>query len=119
VIIPYYLFVPSTSIGMASDQSLEDAMVVIQEASAAIAQVSTKLNNLQTDNEDVVAALKGLTDKVSQLESNQNIRAIPKLTAKPPLFIRLSFGLFPPLPQLTINTLTELGEGCVQGFFTL
>lgn len=78
---------------MANDQGLEDAMVVIQEASAAITQVSTNLSSLRNDNEEVVAALKVLTEKVSRLEKNQTNPAVPKVVAKPPLYVRVSIDL--------------------------
>lgn len=76
---------------MANDQALEDAMVVIQEASAAITQVSTNLSSLRNDNEQVVAALKVLTEKVSKLENIQTNSAEPaKVATKPPLYVRVS-----------------------------
>lgn len=76
-----------------ANETIEDAVIVIQEASAAIAQLSSKLNHLQSNNDNVVAALKDLTNKVSQLESN---RASPSNTSsevkvKPPLYIWVSF----------------------------
>lgn len=70
-------------------QALEDAMVVIQEASAAISNVSTKLNSIQNNNEEVITALKDLTNKVSQLEGNKSTQPSTS-TPKPPLYIRVS-----------------------------
>ena len=67
-----------------AQQSLDDAMVVIQEASAAISQVSSKLNGLQSHNQEVVAALKDLSNKVANLESNPKQRA---RVTKAPLYI--------------------------------
>lgn len=55
-----------------AQQSLDDAMVVIQEASAAISQVSSKLNGLESHKQEVVAALKDLSNKVANLESGQS-----------------------------------------------
>ena len=75
---------------MAETSQLEEAMVVIQEASAAITEVSHKLNALQNNNDGVITALKDLTNKVSQLES----QSFPSSSGadskvKPPLYIRV------------------------------
>lgn len=68
-------------------QSVEDAMIIIQEASTSIAQVST---NLQSNNDGVLAAIKDLSNKVSQLEKSSQSPSSPQLQAKPPLYIRVS-----------------------------
>ena len=49
-----------------------DAMIIIQEASAKIAQVSDKLSGLETNNQEVVAALKDLSNKVANLENGRD-----------------------------------------------
>ena len=48
---------------MAADQSMEEAMIIIQEASAKIAKVSDKLSGLENNNQEVVTALKDLSNK--------------------------------------------------------
>ena len=76
-----------------AEQSFEDAMIVIQEASASILQVSSKLSGLQSHNQEVVAALKDLSNKVTILESRQRDSTGPRERAqvrKVPLFIRVS-----------------------------
>ena len=77
---------------MAQQAALDDAMVIIQEASAAISHVSSKLNSLEGHNQEVVAALKDLSNKVANLESRQGDRAaeLRVRAAKAPLFIRVS-----------------------------
>lgn len=74
------------------DQTLDDAMVIIQEASTAIERVSSKLDGLQNNNREVVAALKDLTNKVAQLESRQNepCQERKQTCIKVPLYIRVS-----------------------------
>jgi len=47
------------------DQTLDDAMVIIQEASTAIERVNSKLDGLQNNNREVIAALKNLSNKLS------------------------------------------------------
>ena len=70
------------------DQAVEDAMVVIQQASSAIAKVSTRMDS---NNDSVLAVLKDLSNKISQLEkstSQSNQPSSPQV--KPPLYIRVS-----------------------------
>ena len=54
---------------MMGDQSMDDAMVVIQEASSAIMKVSQQLNGLEGKHGEVVQALKDLSNRISNLES--------------------------------------------------
>lgn len=69
-----------------ADQALEDAMVVIQEASAALAQMSSKI---QSNNDGVLAAIRDLGSKVSELENSRQPTSTAQLS-KPPLYIRVS-----------------------------
>lgn len=71
-----------------SSQTLEDAVIVIQEASAAITQISSKLSCLQSNNDDVVNALKDLSNKVSEIQTKQANSSNDQ--PKPPLYIRVS-----------------------------
>ena len=74
-----------------ADQVREDAMIIIQEASAKIAQVSDKLSGLENNNQEVVAALKDLSNKVGSLE-NERVPNHPgkSLTTKAPLYTQVS-----------------------------
>lgn len=79
-----------------AEQSFDDAMVVIQEASAAISQVTSKLNGLQSQNQEVLTALKDLSNKVANLESSQSNPKQRTVTKKAPLYISVSMkDLFP------------------------
>ncbi len=69
---------------------MEDAMIVIQEASAKIAQVSDKLSGLENNNKEVVAALKDLSNKVANLENRQCASKEKSPINKAPLHIRVS-----------------------------
>lgn len=53
-----------------AEQSMDDAMVVIQEASSAIVKVSQQLSGLEGKQCEVVQALKDLSNRISELESN-------------------------------------------------
>ena len=66
-------------------------MIIIQEASAKIAQVSDKLSGLENNNQEVVAALKDLSNKVASLE-NERVPNHPgkSVITKAPLYIRVS-----------------------------
>ena len=75
---------------MAQPESFDDAMVVIQEASAAISQVSSKLNGVESHNQEVMAVLKDLSNKVAALESKQSDPKERQRIAKAPLYIRVS-----------------------------
>ena len=70
------------------DQSMDEAMVVIQEASSAIVKVSQQLNGLEGKHGEVVQALKDLSNRISNLESKtpqQKAAAI-----KVPLYIKVT-----------------------------
>lgn len=74
-----------------ADQSMEDAMIIIQEASAKIAKVSEKLSGLNSNNQEVVAALKDLSNKVANLEngrSHGNSTKEKSPLTKAPLYIK-------------------------------
>ena len=88
-----------------ADPAFEDAMIIIQEALAKIAKVSDKLSGLESNNEEVVAALKDLSNKVANLEnggcsSNQEKRAIHKA----PLYIRVRYK---------VNLLSTISFNCI------
>lgn len=89
-----------------AEQTMDEAMVVIQEASAVISQLN---KNLQTNNTEVATALKELTNKVAQLEESR-VTAPPPVN-KPPLYIRVSF-FFVQLSAVYV-LLTEFGAGCI------
>lgn len=73
-----------------ADQSMEEAMIIIQEASAKIANVSDKLSGLENNNQEVVAALKDLSNKVANLESGRSHGKEKSPLTKAPLYIRVS-----------------------------
>ena len=73
-----------------ADQEMEDAMIIIQEASAKIAKVSEKLSGLETNSQEVVAALKDLSNKVANLEKGRLPNGEKSQTNKAPLYIRVS-----------------------------
>ena len=78
---------------MAADQSMEEAMIIIREASAKIAKVSDKLSGLENNNQEVVTALKDLSNKVANLESGRshgNSTKEKSPLTKAPLYIRVS-----------------------------
>lgn len=75
---------------MASSEGFEDAVIVIQQASAAIVQAASKITG---NNEDVVAVLKDLTNKVDHLQSVQRSSST-KPPVKPTPYIKASKGLY-------------------------
>ena len=69
------------------DQSMDDAMLVIQEASSAIVKVSQQLNGLEGKHGEVIQALNDLSNRISDLESKapQQKAAATKV----PLYIKV------------------------------
>ena len=71
-------------------------MIIIQEASAKIAQVSDKLSGLETNNQEVVAALKDLSNKVANLENERDPNGEKNQTNKAPLYTHVSSNYIRP-----------------------
>ena len=75
------------------DGSLDDAMVVIQEASATITKVSQQLSNYEGGQKEVTFALKEVSERLAVLESAAASSSTGPSTTKkvkPPLFIKVS-----------------------------
>ena len=69
-------------------------MVVLQEATAAIAKVSHQLSGYEGNQKEVTSALKEISDRVTSLESAVAVGSVSgaqsaKRKVKPPLFIKV------------------------------
>lgn len=72
------------------NDSVDDAMVVLQEATAAIARVSHQLSGYEGSQKEVASALKEISDRVTRLESAVDSGTQPaQQKVKPPLFIKV------------------------------
>ena len=95
---------------------MDDAMVVIQEASAAIGKVSQQLNGLEGKHDEITLALKDLSNRISQLESKAPQKKA--VTTKAPLYIKVS-PLLSSVSKIINNYLFMLTEPCtccIQGY---
>lgn len=77
---------------MADSDRMEEAMVVIQEASSAISQLNKKY---ECNNSEVIAALKELTNKATHhFESASTSSKCSDNTPKsPPLYVKVSMSM--------------------------
>lgn len=73
------------------NDSVDDAMVVIQEASATIVKVSHQLSGYEGSQKEVASALKEISDRVTRLESAgvSGAQQSAQQKVKPPLFIKV------------------------------
>ena len=77
-----------------AEQSFEEAVIVVQEASEKIAEVSKKLAGLDGQNKELLAVLNDLTNKVSILEQKQTSATTAIAPRNVPLYIRVSVILY-------------------------
>lgn len=68
---------------------MDEAMLVIQEASSAIGKVAEQLNGLEGRHKEVASTLNDLSNRIAQIEASQLKRA-PAEKTKPPLYIKVS-----------------------------
>ena len=67
---------------------MDEAMVVIQEASSAIGKVAEQLNGLEGRHKEVASTLNDLSNRIAQIEASQLKRAPEK--TKPPLYVKVN-----------------------------
>lgn len=74
-------------------EAIDDAMLVIQQASTAIEKVSHQLSGVDGQNRAVVEALKELTNRVGNLEEAATSKTSTKnsrLAIKPSCYTKVS-----------------------------
>ena len=72
--------------------TIDEAMVVIQDSTAAITTTTERLNNFESENKKLLEVVENLLTKVSDLESKIPTSYTPRKQSKiiPPMYIQLS-----------------------------
>lgn len=74
----------------------DEAMIVIQEASSAIAKISQELSGFEEKQKEVVEALKDISNRISNLESDAAATDRGRSSSrkvKPPLYVRVRMSV--------------------------